>query len=109
MIAKWVRVKVRPEARERFLRAIEIDALGSEANEPGCLRFNVLQDAADQDVYYFYEVYEDEGSVREHEATEHFGAWLAVRADSLQGEVEVTLCRPVLPSAPSYWRKRPAG
>ena len=44
MLAMWVKVRVKPEARERFLKAIEVDTLGSEGDEPGCMRFNVLQD-----------------------------------------------------------------
>ena len=48
MLAMWVKVRVKPDARERFLKAIEVDALGSERDEPGCMRFNVLQDAHDQ-------------------------------------------------------------
>ena len=42
MLALWVKVRVKPEERERFLKAIEVDAIGSERDEPGCLRFNVL-------------------------------------------------------------------
>ena len=48
MLALWVKVRVKPEERERFLKAIEVDALGSEGDEPGCMRFNVLQDAQDE-------------------------------------------------------------
>src|SRR5579871_326546 len=44
MLAMWVKVRVKPQERERFLKAIEVDALGSERDEPGCFRFNVLQD-----------------------------------------------------------------
>ena len=44
MLTLWVKVRVKPAERERFLKAIEVDALGSERDEPGCLRFNVLQD-----------------------------------------------------------------
>ena len=46
MLAMWVKVRVKPDARERFLKAIEVDALGSERDEPGCMRFNVLQGRA---------------------------------------------------------------
>ena len=56
MLAMWVKVRVKPDARERFLKAIEVDALGSEGDEPGCMRFNVLHDQQDPNVYYFYEV-----------------------------------------------------
>ena len=44
MLAMWVKVRVKPKLRQRFLEAIEVDALGSERDEPGCLRFNVLRD-----------------------------------------------------------------
>ena len=50
MLALSVKVRVKPDERERFLQAIEADALGSERDEPGCLRFNVLQDRQDQNV-----------------------------------------------------------
>ncbi len=45
MLAIWVKVRVKPDQKKRFLEAIEVDALGSERDEAGCLRFNVLQDA----------------------------------------------------------------
>ena len=60
MLAIWVKVRVKADQRTRFLEAIEADALGSERDEPGCLRFNVLQDERDENVYYFYEVYADQ-------------------------------------------------
>src|SRR5438105_9526031 len=60
MLAIWVKVRVKPELRQRFLEAIEADALASERDEAGCLRFNVLQDGRDENVYYFYEVYDNQ-------------------------------------------------
>ena len=53
MIAVWVKVRIKPDQRQRFLDAIEVDALGSEKDEPGCLRFNVLQDNGDLNTYHF--------------------------------------------------------
>ena len=63
MLALWVKVRVKHGERERFLKAIEVDALGSERDEPGCMRFNVLQDEQDENVYYFFEVYKDEAAL----------------------------------------------
>jgi quinol monooxygenase YgiN len=63
MLAMWVKVRVKAEERERFLTAIGADALGSERDEPGCLRFNVLRDQQDQNVYYFFEVYREEAAL----------------------------------------------
>ena len=76
MLAMWVKVRVKPRARERFLKAIEVDALGSERDEPGCMRFNVLQDQ-DQNVYYFYEVYRDAAALEAHRAAPHYAVWRA--------------------------------
>ena len=102
MLAMWVKVRVKPDARERFLKAIEADALGSERDEPGCLRFNVLEDAADPNVYYFYEVYRDEAALEAHRAAPHYAVWRAA-ADTLDGAPQATRCHPVFPAAAGYW------
>jgi len=104
MLANWIKVRVKPEARERFLQAIEVDALGSERDEPGCLRFNVLQDTDDANVYYFYEVYKDADAVTAHRAMPHFAVWAAA-SDCLDGAVERVRTQTVFPSAASYWGK----
>jgi autoinducer 2-degrading protein len=105
MLALWVKVRVKPEGRERFLKAIEIDALASERDEPGCYRFNVLQDAADPSVYFFYEVYEDEAAIEKHRAMPHYATWRAA-ADTLDGQPQVIRCTTVFPGAAGYWKKR---
>ena len=105
MLALWVKARIHPDQRERFLQGIEIDALGSERDEPGCQRFNVLQDTADEDVYYFYEVYEDAAAFAAHQRAPHYADWKAV-ADTLDGPVEVTSLETVFPADPGYWAKR---
>ena len=104
MLAVWVKVRVKPQERQRFLDAIEADALRSEGDEPGCLRFNVLQDETDENVYYFYEVYRDPAALESHRAMPHYAVWRAA-ADTLNGSPEVTRCRPVFPAARAYWGK----
>ncbi len=102
MLAMWVKVRIKPELRERFLQAIEVDALGSERDEPGCLRFNVLQDVGDANIYYFYEVYQDEAALAAHRAALHYAVWRAA-ADTLDGPPELTRCQTVFPADPTYW------
>jgi len=104
MLAMWVKVRIKPGERARFLTAIEADALGAERDEPGCLRFNVLQDEADDDVYYFYEVYEDQAALETHRTMPHYDVWRGV-ADTLDGPIEAIPCRTVFPSARAYWAK----
>src|ERR1700730_15908211 len=104
MIAIWVKVRVKPDGRERFLKAIEVDALGSEGDEPGCARFNVLQDAQDQKTYYFYEVYKDAAALEARRAAPHYAVWRAA-ADTLNGPAQAVRCQTVFPAAADYWFK----
>src|ERR1700744_2838569 len=104
MIALWVKVKVKPEGRQRFLEAIEVDALGSENDEPGCMRFNVLQDQQDPNTYYFYEVYRDEAALEAHRAAPHYAGWRAA-VDTLDGPTQATRCTTVSPADAGYWSR----
>ena len=104
MLAILVKVRVKPEMREKFLNAIEHDALGSERDEPGCLRFNVLRDEKDETVYYFYEVYKDQAALEAHRAAPHYAVWRAA-ADTLDGPTEATRCTTVFPADRAYWGK----
>ena len=104
MLAMWVKVRIKPALRQRFLAAIEVDALGSERDEPGCLRFNVLHDRQDENVYYFYEVYKDEAALEAHRAAPHYEVWRAA-AETLDGPVEASRCETVFPADRAYWGK----
>ena len=102
MLALWVKVRVKSDMREKFLKAIEHDCLHSEGDEPGCLRFNVLQDQKDPNVYYFYEVYRDQAALEAHRAAPHFAVWRAA-ADTLDGAPERVEATPVFPAVKKYW------
>ena len=107
MLALWVKVRVKPERREDFLKAIEVDAIGSERDEPGCFCFNVLQDREDPNVYYFMEVYRDEAAIEAHRAAPHYAVWRAA-ADTLDGPATATRCTTVFPAATAYWERKRA-
>jgi autoinducer 2-degrading protein len=104
MIAMLVKVRVKPDQRERFLQAIEHDALHSEGDEPGCLRFNVLQQADDPNAFVFYEVYKDEAAQKAHRETPHFAVWRAA-IDTLEGPIEATRYDTIFPADRAYWGK----
>ena len=72
MLILMVEVQIKPEMRERFLQAIVEDAEHSEHDEPGCLRFDVLQDTEDENKYFYYEVYRDEAALQSHRDSPHF-------------------------------------
>ena len=102
MLAKWIKIRIKPELRHEFLAAIEVDALGSEGDEPGCARFNVLQDAEDENTYYFYEVYKNEAARLEHRAAPHYAVWKAA-AHTLAEPATRIETRSVFPADPDYW------
>ena len=61
------------------------------------VRFDVLRDEKDPDVYYFYEVYRDQAALDAHRATPHYAVWRAA-ADALDGATEAIRCTPVFPA-----------
>ena len=44
MKALVVTIQIKPEFRDAFMEAMLDDARGSVQNEPGCLRFDVVED-----------------------------------------------------------------
>ena|SRR5205085_11778035 len=105
MLVNLVKVRIKPDKRQQFLDAIEYDALHSEGDEPGCLRFNVIRDAQDNNVYFFYEVYKDAAALDAHRAAPHFEVWRTASAEVLDGTPERTLCESVFPADRAYWGK----
>ena len=102
MFALVVSLRVKPERREEFLKAAQEDSRGSREDEPGCLTFDVIQDTADPNHYYFYEVYRDEEAFKEHSKvphSPHYRVWReAVEAGVLESPAEITRCQVVFPA-----------
>ena len=64
MYALLVWLQVKPEHLDEYLKAtVDGDAKGSVGNEPGCYRFDVIQDQNDPNTIYFYEVYQGQGGL----------------------------------------------
>lgn len=65
---------MRPERVDQFLEATLANARAS-VQEPGVLRFDVVQDQADPAHVVLVEVYRDAGAPAAHKATAHYAAW----------------------------------
>ena len=88
MLVLLVTVRVNPEHLNEFLPAAQENARHAVANEPGCLRFDIIQDRDDRNLFRFYEVYTDDAALAAHRQTPHFkkyieasGAWMSVPAE----------------------------
>ena len=76
--AVWVQFDVKPGLLPAFLEAAQLDAQGSVGNEPGCHRFDILQDPDVANRVYFYEVYDDEAAFAAHREMPHFKTYASV-------------------------------
>ena len=81
MRALVVTIQVKPEHKEAFMEAMLDDARGSVGNEPGCLRFDVLQDTEDPNRIHLYEVYRDEAAIEAHRQAPHYLKWRETTKD----------------------------
>ena len=64
-------IQIKQGHKEAFIQAMNEDARDSVTKEPGCLRFDVIQDAADPNRIWLYEVYTDEAAFQAHLQTPH--------------------------------------
>jgi autoinducer 2-degrading protein len=69
-----VNVFVKPEAVEQFIPAMLDNAHGSR-QEPGCLRFDVLQAEDDPSRFFLYEIYRSREAFVDHQKAAHYLRW----------------------------------
>jgi quinol monooxygenase YgiN len=81
-----VSIKIKEGHKDAFIEAMLDDARGSVNNEPGCLRFDVIQDGADPDKIWLYEVYVDEAAFQAHLQTPHFTEWIDTVKEWMDGD-----------------------
>ena len=65
-------IRIKDGVKEQFLEAMLPNAQGSANTEPGCLRFDVIQDAGDPNLIWLYEVYTDEAAFQAHQQSPHY-------------------------------------
>lgn len=104
MQALLVTIQIKPGRKDAFMEAMLDDARGSVQNEPGCLRFDILQDSEDPDRIHLYEVYRDDNAIEAHRVAPHYTKWRETTKDWHAAEVVRTVCTTVYPSD-SAWRK----
>ena len=104
MQAIIVTIQIKPDHREAFIEAMLDDARGSVGNEPGCLRFDVLQDAEDPNRIHLYEVYRDQSALESHRDMPHYLKWRETVKDWHAAEPVRHMCQTVFPPE-SAWSK----
>ena len=82
MFVVVVRVHVVTDRVHEFTEATLANAAGTR-QEPGNVRFDVLQGREDPTRFTLYEVYHDEASFKAHQQTAHYLTWKATVADMM--------------------------
>ncbi len=81
-----VEFRILPTHRDAFADAIKANAIASRESEPGCIQFDVCRDSADPDLFFLYELYQDEAAVQAHLSASHFLQMNAATASWVEGK-----------------------
>lgn len=74
MIVTCVYVHVLPDALDDFIVATS-ENRGESVNEPGNLRFDLIQQANNPCRFMLYEAYESDEAASNHKTTAHYAKW----------------------------------
>ncbi len=80
-----VRLEVQQQHLQAFIGEITSNA-GNTRKEPGCIRFDVLQDQKSPCKFMLYEMYHDSAAITAHQQTPHFARWREVAVPMLLGD-----------------------
>ena len=108
MHAIFVTIKIKPDFREQFKEASLGDSQGSVRDEPGCFRFDILEDKTDPNKFYLYEVYEDEDAhMTAHRNAPHYKKWRETVQDWFDGDTQAIPMNTVFPSDDGWRAQKP--
>ena len=102
MIATLVHVYVKKEYINQFIEAT-LENHRASVQEPGNLRFDVLQDDQDPAKFTLYEAYESEEAAAAHKQTDHYKKWKETVADWMDKPREGVRHQIVAPKDKSAW------
>jgi (4S)-4-hydroxy-5-phosphonooxypentane-2,3-dione isomerase len=74
MIAVVVHLHVKSESLDQFIAETKMNARNSR-QEPGVVRFDVIQEVDDPSRFALFELYRDEQAIEAHRGTAHYAKW----------------------------------
>ena len=108
MFAIFVTITIKPEHVDEFIAASVGDAEGSTRDEPGCFRFDMLQDPETPTRFYLYEVYRDEAAFQAHLEAPHFLKWREEVQSFFDGDLQRIDMKTLFPSDGGWEKQKPA-
>lgn len=101
MLIVQVFVHVLPDTIDAF-RTATLDNARHSVQEPGVVRFDVLQQADDATRFQLMEIYRTPGAPAAHKATAHYARWRDTVATMMAEPRRSTTYQPLFP-APAQW------
>jgi len=102
MLVVCVYVHVKPEFRQQFIEAT-LENARNTVQEPGALRFDVIQQIDDPNRFILYEVYKDEAGAAAHKETAHYAKWRDTVADWMAEPRKGVKHNSLFPETPDQW------
>lgn len=91
MIVLLAKNRVLKGKEQEFLSVAE-KLVKATREENGCLSYALVQDAADAQVFYFVEKYQDDAALEFHRASAHFQTYVPMLSAYREAPSEVTKC-----------------
>ena len=107
MISIFVTIQIKPGFEDRFREASFGDAQGSVRDEPGCFRFDILQNDSDPNRFHLYAVYTDQAALEAHRTAPHYKKWRSTVEDWFDGEIQRVSMTTVFPSDDGWQQQKP--
>ena len=102
MLIVHVDIGVDPGRVDEFLRAT-IENATSSLQEPGVVRFDVIQDETDPAHVVLVEIYRDVDAAAAHKTTVHYATWRDTVADMMARPRSSQKYAPIFPVAEADW------
>ena len=94
MIVLLAKSRLLEDKQQEFISVAE-KLVKATREESGCVYYDLVQDAADEKVFYFVEKYRDESALEAHKASAHFQTYVPMMNALREGPSEVTRCMTV--------------
>ncbi len=107
MISIFVTIRIKEGYADAFREASFGDAQGSTRDEPGCFRFDILQNAEDANLFHLYEVYADDAALDAHREAPHYKEWRASVEHMFDGDIERVAMTTIFPSDEGWRAQKP--
>ena len=108
MISIFVTIRIKEGFSDQFTEASFGDSQGSVRDEPGCIRFDILKNSEEPNLFHLYEVYEDEAALDAHRNAPHYKKWRATVEDWFDGDISRVMMNTIFPSDEGWRQQKPS-